>query len=908
MSCVCVCWWGRYNEKYLTNVIVTTAWLDAKTAKEFGISFSVYPSQKDKRVDKPSTSSSSSSRDADPGKRQRNASESDRSQVNSHVVVSPGGNGTRTSDSRSRQNSVSSQEIDEGKGEGGGDPSERPESRVSSHSRGSGESNASKTIRKEKIVTHSSSETYAFTQYHSSRRPSNNKWSRNSAGGGRETRKRRASSPATSYDPLTKRTREDRVSVDGQKGNIFSRLGPSSYARSKDRRVVDGVSESSPPLSHGTRSRGQDSSQASSERSQSPASQECSGSPARSLSRSRGHSERGDERKREGSSPSSRSRGAIGRSKSEREENIEKRRDSYNSRYGKKASERDHSRRIEEEEEEEEGGRGRAASVTRRRRKKSDHDSESDREGNKSSGWRVKNVAEKTGGSPHVTKKIEREICNISWDEAETTADEMETPIAEQTEDSAATAVSSGGESQVELKRTEEEEKKGGEGTDSEKKDVSQPLPEDKDVTESAVEEGKDEGGVGEGEGKGLDTKTSSLETGSGSKPAEKDERKKADDSKTGSSQPAEVKESRKAETTRPKSQGRPKRGKKRGERVDISRKIEVGAVVSLQPNNATSDESRKTEQVNSKESSKSDANKVEVRAKTPPPIALPPIAPPTSRDYTERDVTPPLEVLQSMQQQAPFQPPFFPVPFPITSSPHPLSTFHPSAHLFPGQHPVGGASLPIPGMPLSFPPTISQRSMAGGIVMSSGVWPVHMAPAPWQQIWLNPHQRALGAGATPVNDDSSTDTDAQSTATTTQTAEPKDQSEARTPEPQNSVETDTTLEETSKTVPASSPKPPPPDPIPLNSSTATSACRVTVTEGTQTMGKDEVNSDVATADQGNQTSPNGSLEGQLEGEREGGKRRRRVDAKSKLPHSEMMETFRQHASVLALSTKLMIR
>ncbi|CAI8035944.1 hypothetical protein GBAR_LOCUS20173 [Geodia barretti] len=260
-----------------------------------------------------------------------------------------------------------------------------------------------------------------------------------------------------------------------------------------------------------------------------------------------------------------------------------------------------------------------------------------------------------------------------------------------------------------------------------------------------------------------------------------------ADDSKTGSSQSAEVEQSGKAERT----PGRPKRGRRRGKRVDVpitkkGRKIEVGAV-SLQPNNATSDESRKTEQVNSKESSKSDANKVEVRAKTSPPIALPPIAPPTSLDYTERDVTPPLEVLQSMQQQAPFQPPFFPVPFPITSSPLSLSTFHPSTHLFPGQHPVGGASLPILGMPLSFPPTISQRGMAGGVVVSSVVWPVHMAPAPWQQIWLNPHQRALGAGTTPVNTDASTDTktDSQSTATTTQTAEPENQFEARTPQPQ---------------------------------------------------------------------------------------------------------------------------
>jgi hypothetical protein len=204
---------------------------------------------------------------------------------------------------------------------------------------------------------------------------------------------------------------------------------------------------------------------------------------------------------------------------------------------------------------------------------------------------------------------------------------------------------------------------------------------------------------------------------------------------------------------------------------------------------------------------------------------------------------------------------------------------------------------------------------------VSSGMWPVHMAPAPWQQqIWLNPHQRVLGAGVTPVNNDASTDTKtgSQSTATTTQnqTAEPKSQSEARTPQPQNSVET-TTLEETSKTVPASSPKQPPPNPIPLNSSTATttSVCRVTVAEGTQTTDKDDVNSDVASADQhipDSQTSPNGSLEGQLEGERGegegGGMRKRRMDAKSKLQYSEMMDKFRNHASVLALSTKVMIR
>jgi hypothetical protein len=201
---------------------------------------------------------------------------------------------------------------------------------------------------------------------------------------------------------------------------------------------------------------------------------------------------------------------------------------------------------------------------------------------------------------------------------------------------------------------------------------------------------------------------------------------------------------------------------------------------------------------------------------------------------------------------------------------------------------------------------------------VSSGMWPVHMAPAPWQQqIWLNPHQRVLGAGVTPVNNDASTDTKtgSQSTATTTQnqTAEPKSQSEARTPQPQNSVET-TTLEETSKTVPASSPKQPPPNPIPLNSSTATttSVCRVTVAEGTQTTDKDDVNSDVASADQhipDSQTSPNGSLEEQLEGERGGGgMRKRRMDAKSKLQYSEMMDKFRNHASVLALSTKVMIR
>ena len=911
------------------------------------------------------TSSTSSLRDRARGKAQREASESDRSQVNSRVV-SPADNGSRSNTCHSRQDSISSQE-----GRGGGETSERAESRVSSYSRGSGESSILKTVQETK---NPSGDTFLFTQYHSMRRPSKGKGFRNGGGGGRDTRKRRASSPATSYSPHTKRAREERASLDEQKSNIFSRLGPSSYTRNKDRKV-DAMSESpSPQRSLRARSRGQDSSQ---ERPQSPASlQHCSGSSARSSPRSsRRQSERGDERKKERSlSPLRR----TGRSRGEREGSGERRRRcSYSSRSERRESERENSRRKEEEDEEEEEEGKRVTSKKRQRRRQSDGNSDSDREGDKSSGGRVKYFGEKKdgeGGSGRV-EKIEREICNISWDEADTTADEMETLSAEKVEDSSQNSAVTSGESQVAVGTTEEGEKNI--GNDMEEKDASFPvLVADKSITEGLAgseEKEKEEGA--EEEKKGLDAKKSTgtkkskskdTEAISSSQSAETKDRDKRDETerteatpsqpKRGNrkskskdteaisgSQSAETKdrdkrdETERTEATPSKIPGRQKRGNRKSESGDVPtmttekcQKVEEGAAG---PTKQAADKSEAVSKVEAQESVKN--VEVKVREKTPPPDA-----PPTSRDYIERDVTPPLEVLQSMQQHASFQSPFFSVPFPCNSSPLPtLTAFHP-AHLFAtGQHPVSAAPLPIPGVPISFPGALPQGGMAGRVVVSSpGMWPVHMAPASWQQLWLN-QQRALGAGAPPGNgagappgneagESSNTKTEPKPTVPAGQSEKQPEVPKDKTPQPSQLMETTpqppqtvvenggTVPEENGKNATTSPPNNPQPNttenlPADLQSSTPTSGGQhVTVT---QAMDKEEALPSLATEDGGTlgvsslDSSQQGRLEGQG-GEGGGGKKRRRMDAKCRQQYREMMDKFRRHAAVLALSTKTMIR
>ena len=864
-------------------------------------------------------------------------------------MVSPD-SGSRSNNSRC--DSVSSQEIEEGKGEGT-DPSERPDSRVSSYSRGSRESTTSKTAQRgEKSSSRkdplSFSSKKIFTDYHTQRRPSNSSGGFRNVGG-KDTRKRRASSPDPSHSPLAKKSRDERSSIDQQKGNIFSRLG--SYQRSsKDHRVI-AASESPSPRSCRTRSHGQDSSQASSERSQSPASQHCSSSPARSSSRG-GHRERGDKKKRGGSSPSpTRSRSGRRRSRSEksksreREDSGERKRSECRSRSRRKESERESSRRRarkvdEEEEEEEEEGRRRGVSSSKRRRKsQSDRDSDSEREGDKSSYWRVKNAMEKRGGAGRGAGKVEtaeREICNISWDEAETTADEMETLAGgEKSEGMSESAVATGAQSPVEVEapvEVEEERKEKDEGEVEVKDATSQPLlAADKDITETAEEEKKEEEEVKEEEeGDGKKEEGENKDPNKQKSPpseikiAEKEEKKTSEDGGSISSGPVKTKEKEKekrrnsgrSEASPPKSQRKSKKERETNVHVppapERAKGVEVGGAAS-QPAAAktAAEENKKLEPVSKVDSGvedKSDVEKVRDREKTPPTTA-----PPTSRDYTDRDVTPPLEVLQSMQ--TPFQQQFFSIPFPCTS-PVPLTAFHP-AHLFAGQPPpVGGASIPTPA--LSFPATLPA---AGGIVTSAGVWPLHMAPASWQQIWLN--QQPLVAGAAPGNDTGShAKPEPQPAVIATQTAQtveptvhpstPND----KTPRPQRSVETETTRQENNKTVSVPTPKATDNLPVTRHSSTSSTSIPETVAHGTQTVHSKEVPASAdAECHLSKPPSPSSKISQQVVVEEEEERRRcevvkgkRKMDAKCRQQYREMMEKFKRHASLLAVSTKMMIR
>ena len=782
-------------------------------------------SQRKRGTHTQSNTDSSSSQDVvvegNSGK-QQTASETEANQV-----LSPDGGRLNNSDHRrSRHDSISSQEIDEGGKREGSDLTERSESRLSSYRRESKDSaRFSKTFQREKSTTHPdpfSCPASKFSHYHSMRRASDDKSLRSV--GGREPRKRRASSPAQSSTPLAKKPRTERGSVDDRKGNIFSRLGPTSFTRKRERNATS-ESPSPDPRRHHSSSR-QDSSQPSSEKSQSPTSSQQHSSPGRSSSSratSSRQSARGDEMKREGSTSPRRPhrKSSRGESERERERSTERRRSVRESCRTREEKEREGKKR----EKREEGGekeRGSAKQSTRL----SDINSDSDRGGEKFGQYRIniEPIESDEEGDNRNHGNSEREesgIVDISFDDTETTANEEEVTAV-------VSARGTDGDPQREADVGRERKKKGDE-------DSCQPPSQGQKVRE--------------GEAKKVE------EVIGGSK--EK------------SSAATHSAEREKIETQ--------------------SSHLAVETVVDSKTVAAAEEEEEIEE-------------------------APPTTAPPTSRDYTERDVTPPLEVLQSMQHS--FQSPFYStIPFPSS-----LTSFHP--HLFAGHAPHLGGVGPHPTTTLSFSVGFPREGVAGGVVTSPGVWPVHMtSPAHWQQLWLE-NQRALGGGGpAPIisNDGSVADTTGPLTvATATPNVEPRLQStlppaaptEEENIQPPASEETDTNQKKVEEVVP--SPHKTTDNklstPTVSHCNVATSTVTDTLTQATQTTATEEGggNSILLAPPTPDDRPGKLSLSSLMMSSQPG--RRRKMDTECRLQYREMMGEFRRRASLLALSTKMMIR
>ena len=128
----------------------------------------------------------------------------------------------------------------------------------------------------------------------------------------------------------------------------------------------------------------------------------------------------------------------------------------------------------------------------------------------------------------------------------------------------------------------------------------------------------------------------------------------------------------------------------------------------------------------------------------------LSPAALPESRDYNDRDVTPPLEVLQSLQnsyQQTYYSGQFHPLPVP-TSSDVPYQIFGGHEHLQQLPQPAQGDPA-IPTTSLGYQVGAASGS---GVMPTTGGWavPTGVSPAQWQ-LWLQSFEKqpnvATGSG-----------------------------------------------------------------------------------------------------------------------------------------------------------------
>ena len=878
----------------------------------------------------------SSSRHRSLSGSQVNLSESDVSQIVEYVM-SPERSQSITSDHHSGRTSISSSSRDVGR--------ERSNSQYS-HPAGKSSSSGRRLTSSSKEGPNGSKRELdgntSLDYHHNTRRISGDlKEKPSSQRSSERERKRRASSPAPSHTPSSKRSREDKGSSSSfgagewKKNIIFERLGST---------------ESPSPCSRKrTQSRCDSSLASPSDRSQqSPPSSQFS-SPGRPYSRT---SSTTRDRKCDESPTKSR------RSSQHRE--------TQKDHDGEKETERrgESERESPDRQREERRKRGRE----KRSREDDGSDTESDTEGGVRSGARGQESREgerddeKAQQSTHEKESAvksewdDKGICNISWDEAETeTADETETEAPEMKRSRRVTAPT-----------TQDDTKKV-------TKDKVVVKTEDGSHTDTVKEESKDDGGKDEEE-------MAEVSNSAAAAAKEKKEEEKEHERKESQTETETVSSATTAATTDAKQVQKKRRKRKKEPSqpggADTGREKEKKA-------SSSSAEVKKPEGVDI-----SQASTVTPAAETQASQAA--VYPPSqqqetvefpSRDYTERDVTPPLEVLQSMQNS--YQQPFFhppPVPF---SSPASLAAFH--QHLLASSQTALSTSSSLP-FPLA-PQTGVMAPQAGivapqfgviapqtgivapqfgvmtpqPVVTSHGVWHMPM-PAQWQQFWME-NQRLMGRpGVTappppPPPPPSSSVGPSISSGSTGQVATGSS-SQPITSQQQTPAGTVITCETETSTTGASVPKKPERDgdgessisPQPAPQETDTSLRTVaTMTQGpsselvqhvdrgtntaaldgsaksTQTSTKrqaqttsterEDVKSGAAVSVTSEEAAPGRlSIETLVRGQSRrflppvSGGRRRKMDASCRFQYREMMEEFRSHSAMLATSTKIMIK
>ena len=745
----------RYNGRVLHNdARVTTMWLEAKQANELGMPSSLQlspPIQKrgtfrlaDEAV---STTPQKNLRGVTTSSsRQLEVSESEGSQV-----LSPNSmQSTSSTQRQSRRSSHSSQEVPS---KDRSESSERSESRRSrTYSLRDSRDYTSDSRRENRTSVTGSFASSMFNYYHSARRSSEDASLR------RVERKRRASSPAQSYTSLSKRSRRD-DSTENRRGNIFDRLGPSS----RERRVSE-ISESPSPRS---RTQSQcESNQGSPKRAQSPSSSRDHhySSPSR-YSRSSRYREEKRRSSRTTERERSRERERERERSRERERGRSREREREKEKEREKESERGEQVKRQRDRTDEKVDKQR---VLKHQEKGSDQETDSDRGRHKrnrrsdseQTECNYKKREEGARGDGHrrakkrqQSEREEREICNISWDEAETTADEMETSQERSKEgEEKDKVVSVPSESNGEIPR--EEAEVGEKDSKCQKDKNVSSRPEDELVgylkpslvRDKAVEDVN----ITEEEKaplqRDLKRKKDSLSDHSQAKNDLEGDEMPSDEKKTGRKKkeasgpsPAEYDPAPVDDEKTPvdeKSKGKKKEASSPSPRIDDPIPHEVEKPPPKSPVTV-------------------------IRDVTPPAAELP-----DSRNYNDRDVTPPLEVLQSMHQSSYQQPyytgaPFPPIPCTSSAATVSLAAYH---HLLRDQGHVGqqlpaqqsaGKNISPPALPttaLTFP-IVSQQHHGGvsGVMATPGVWPVHVAsgsvtPAQWHHMWLQNQRTAPSA------------------------------------------------------------------------------------------------------------------------------------------------------------------
>ena len=942
---------------------VTTTWYDTKQARDLGLS-PPSSSQRTKGRSRATDISTSSVRAATSGRVE--VSESEGSQAMG--CLSPDGSLPNTPGHRqSRRASLSSQDI----GKERNDSTERPESRVSTYSYSSRERSYSSQRERTTTRDRAPRSDYSSSTFNLRRSSRGDKDGDKSLSQSleRDTRKRRASSPTRSYTPLSKRHKDETITIDEWKGNIFDRLGPSSDQKGKERRVGT-LSESPSPRSRSRR----DYSQRSHEHSHSPRhlDQRHNTSPSSSQQIDR-RSAKHDERKSE-ERASRRSSGYRERSR-EREQSRETNREREN--QGRKEQERGGGRDRSEEEE----------SYRKRRRERRESDQDTDSEGVGCGYWR--DEGERVDGDDSGTEtrnhdpkdmrhkldkrrseREDKEVCNISWDESEITDEVTIKTVQKKSEavqkKSEAVQKKSGTvqkKSEAVQKKSEAVQKKS--ETVQKKSETVQKKSEAVQKKSETVQK-KSEAVQKKSETVQKKSETVQKKSGTVQKESEtvKKKSEKEESNGTDLSTEKDLATQEKNTSQRVKEDGEEKKEKETQMRKELVEKtkeletepplegLEVIDAVEVKENpvrnpverekgrrrNHKGRERKESEKKKKRRKSSSDikpedvgsCKDVEVKAereKTPPSCVVetenivqehtPPSELPHSLDYNDRDVTPPLEVLQSMQNS--YQQSYYPAgpfhPVPCTTTPASLAAYH---QLFSGQEQLqqlrhDGQSI-LPSTVVPFP--VVQQPVSGTMT-SPGGWPVHVASGvsavQWQQLWLEnlEKQRALNVVSTVGMGSLSTTTAVQATCAGMQSTGT------------NVEVTGTGIQTTGTGVQT----------IGITNDETMQASSEVSTETTETSGKDATTPEVQVEHNETETThPVEKSSVTCSSEREEvsdaaaehpgrvsittltttlpgppGKRRR-MDAKCRAQYKEMMQEFRSHAAVLATSTKIMIR